>query len=226
VTLRYRAVLFDCDSTLADVEGIDELGREHRAAVAELTARAMSGTLPLEEVYARRLELARPGRVELEALASRYVDGLLPGARETVAALSAAGVDVRIISGGLRPAVLAVAAALGVESERVYAVGVELDSDGAYAGYEDGSPLARSGGKRRLIEGLADLPRPALLVGDGATDLEARPAVDAFACFTGVARRDAVAAAADYVISDLRDVLPLVGLSPSTIDHQPSTPSQ
>ena len=212
MTLRFRTVLFDCDSTLANVEGIDELGREHRAAVAELTARAMSGALPLEEVYARRLDLARPGRVELEALATRYVDGLLPGARETVAALSRAGVDVRIISGGLRPAVLAVARALGVASERVYAVDVELDGDGAYAGFETRSPLARSGGKRRLIESLADLARPVLLVGDGATDLEARPAVDAFACFTGVTRRDTVAAAADHVIADLREVLPLVGI--------------
>ena len=38
MTLRFRTVLFDCDSTLADVEGIDELGREHRAAVADRAA--------------------------------------------------------------------------------------------------------------------------------------------------------------------------------------------
>ena len=226
MTPSFRAVLFDCDSTLAAVEGIDELGREHREAVAELTARAMSGALPLEEVYARRLELARPGRAELEGLASRYVDGLLPGARETVAALRAVGVDVRIISGGLRPAVLAVAHALGVPDDRVYAVGIELDRHGGYAGFETLSPLARSGGKRRLIEGLMDLPRPALLVGDGATDLEARPAVEAFACFTGVTRHDAVAAAADFVISDLREVLDLVGVPRSTLDPRPSTSSQ
>jgi len=225
VTPRFRAVLFDCDSTLADVEGIDELAREHRDAVAELTARAMAGELPLEEVYARRLALARPGRRELDELAARYVAGLVPGARETVAGLHAAGVDVRIISGGLRPAVLAVARVLGVPDDRVHAVGVALDAAGGYAGYESDSPLARTGGKRRLVEGLSGLPRPSLLVGDGATDLEARPAVDAFACYTGVAHRERSAAAADFVISDLREVLTLAGLRPSTFDLRPDSRS-
>ena len=42
------------------------------------------------------------------------------------------------------------------------------------------SPLARSNGKAQVIRAW-NLPRPALLVGDGATDREARPAVDAFA---------------------------------------------
>jgi phosphoserine phosphatase len=218
VTPRFRAVLFDCDSTLADVEGIDELAREHRDAVAELTARAMAGELPLEEVYSRRLALARPGRRELDDLAARYVAGLVPGARETVAGLHAAGVDVRIVSGGLRPAVLAVARALGVPDDRVYAVGVVLDAAGGYAGYESDSPLARSGGKRRLVEGLSGLPRPSLLVGDGVTDLEARPAVDAFACYTGIARRQRIAAAADFVISDLRMVLEICGLDGRAVD--------
>ena len=223
MTARFRSVLFDCDSTLADVEGIDELAREHRAAVAELTGRAMTGDLPLEEVYARRLELARPGRAELRSLALRYVDGLVPGARETVAGLLAAGVDVRIVSGGLRPAVLAVGEALGIPADRVYAVGVSVDAEGNYAGFEADSLLARAGGKRVLVEGLDGLPRPTLLVGDGATDLEARPAVDAFACFTGVARRATIAAAADYVITDLREVLAIVGVAPSTFDLRPST---
>lgn len=222
MTARFRAVLFDCDSTLADVEGIDELAREHRAAVAELTARAMAGELPLEEVYARRLGLTRPGRAELEALASRYVAGIVPGAHEAVAGLQAGGVDVRIVSGGLRPAVLAVARALGVPERRVYAVDVMLDAAGRYAGFEADSPLARSGGKRELVERLAGLPRPVLLVGDGATDLEARPAVDAFACYTGVARREPIAAAADYVIADLREVLPLAGLAPPASDLPPT----
>ena len=225
MTPRFRAVLFDCDSTLAEVEGIDELAREHREAVAELTSRAMAGELPLEEVYARRLALARPGRPELDDLAARYVAGLVPGARETVAGLHAAGVDVRIVSGGLRPAVLAVARTLGVPDDRVYAVDVSLDEAGGYAGFEVESPLARTGGKRRLVEGLAGLPRPALLVGDGMTDLEARPAVDAFACFTGVARREAIAAAADFVISDLREVLALAGLRPATFDLRPDARS-
>jgi phosphoserine phosphatase len=60
------------------------------------------------------------------------------------------------------------------------------------------------------------LPRPSLLVGDGATDLEARPEVDCFAAFTGVVSRPAVAAAADVVLSapTLAPVLALAAAPP------------
>ncbi|HEU0051847.1 MAG TPA: hypothetical protein VFQ39_01675, partial [Longimicrobium sp.] len=91
------------------------------------------------------------------------------------------------------------ARALGVPPEDVAAVGITFGEDGAYADFERASPLARSGGKLELLRGW-NLPRPALMVGDGVTDLEARPAVDAFAAFMGVADRPTVAAAADRVL--------------------------
>ena len=59
----YGTLVFDCDSTLSELEGVDELcaivGVE-RAEVEALTHRAMAGELPLEEVYGARLELLRP----------------------------------------------------------------------------------------------------------------------------------------------------------------------
>jgi phosphoserine phosphatase len=94
-----------------------------------------------------------------------------------------------------------VARALGLSADAVAAVGIDFDRDGGYAGFERASPLARSGGKEGVIRAWR-LPRPALLVGDGATDLEARPAVDAFAAYMGVAFRPAVAAGADFVLRD------------------------
>ena len=58
--LRFRTVVFDCDSTLSAIEGIDELAGEHRSAVTELTEAAMRGEVPLQDVYGRRLALIRP----------------------------------------------------------------------------------------------------------------------------------------------------------------------
>jgi phosphoserine phosphatase len=81
----------------------------------------------------------------------------------------------------------------------VAGVPVRLSPDGDYEDFDRGSPLARSGGKEEVIRGWG-LPRPTLLVGDGATDLEARPAVDLFAAYAGVVRRPAVVAAAEVVI--------------------------
>jgi phosphoserine phosphatase len=207
----FRSVVFDCDSTLVSVEGIDELAGAARAEVQALTDAAMEGTVPLEEVYGRRLALIRPSRARVEALGDAYVRALVPGARETVAALLAAGREVRVVSGGVTPAVEAVSAALGLAPERVAAVGIHFAEDGAYAGFDEASPLARSDGKAEVIRAWS-FPRPILLVGDGATDLAARPAVDAFAAYTAVAHRPAVAAAADFVLPglDLRAVLDIV----------------
>ena len=210
--MRFRCVIFDCDSTLCAIEGIQVLGTAHHEEIARLTASAMQGQIALEQVYAHRLALAQPARRDLEALADRYVATLVPDAREVVRALHAEGIEVRILSGGLRPAVLAVARALGVPDDRVAAVDLRFGDDGSYCGFDEASPLARSGGKRAVIAGWdPPAPRPSMLVGDGATDLEARPAVDAFIAFAGVVRRSDVVDRADLVIDgpSLAPVVPL-----------------
>lgn len=197
----FASVVFDCDSTLVAVEGIDELSGPFRDRITALTDAAMDGSVPLEEVYGRRLEIIRPTRAQVDEVGIVYVRTLMPHARETVAALRWLGKTVRIVSGGLLPAVLAVARELGMDEGDVAAVGIRFDTDGAYAGFDAASPLARSNGKARVI-GAWGLPRPALLVGDGATDHEARPAVDAFAAYTAVVARPAAVDGADFVLRE------------------------
>ena len=208
---RFSTVLFDCDSTLSTIEGITELAGRCREEVARLTDLAMDGTAPLEDVYGRRLELIRPTRAEVEGLGRSYAERLVPGAAEVVGALAAAGVEVRILSAGLAPAVRTLARHLGLPDQAVAAVEVEFSASGEYQGFDRGSPLTRAGGKREWIE-QAGLRRPILLVGDGATDLEAGPAVDCFVAFTGVVRRPSVAAGADHEIAgpSLRPLIELV----------------
>lgn len=206
----FRTVIFDCDSTLSAIEGIEELAVAHREEIARLTDLAMQGTVPLEEVYGRRLDLIRPSRAEVERIGALYIAHLVPGARETIRELQARGVVVQVLSGGVLPAVRVVAAALGIPAARVAAVDLHFDATGAYRDFDRASPLARAGGKRHWVEqeGHA-LPRPRLLVGDGATDLEARPAVDCFAAFTGVVHREPVVRGADVTLPgpSLTDVL-------------------
>ncbi|MEP6692531.1 MAG: HAD-IB family phosphatase [Gemmatimonadaceae bacterium] len=198
---RFASVIFDCDSTLTSIEGIEVLAVHHRDEVARLTEAAMRGEVPLEEVYARRLAMIRPTRDAVTALGARYVETLVVDARDVVAALAGEGIAVRIVSGGLRPPVLALARALGIPDDDVAAVDIAFDERGAYAGFDASSPLARTGGKGATLEAWSDsLARPAMFVGDGATDLEARPFVDAFVAFAGVVERPAVIAAADVVL--------------------------
>lgn len=205
-------VVFDCDSTLSAIEGIDELAAEHRSEVESLTAAAMRGEMPLEAVYGRRLTLIRPDRRQVEHLAREYVERLVPDAAEVAAALRAEGISVRIVSGGLLPAVLAVADALQVSRDDVAAVAIRFDARGSYAGFDEASPLARSRGKCDVLAAWRESDGSrTMLVGDGATDAEAAGVVDVFVAYGGVVERESVSASADAVIrsASLAPVLPL-----------------
>ncbi len=199
--MRYSSVVFDCDSTLVAVEGIDLLAGELRAEVEALTASAMRGEVGLEEVYGRRLELIRPTRSQVEAVGEAYVRALVPGAREVLRALDSEGIATWIVSGGLRRPVLRVAEELGVPPERVAAVEVDFDEAGGFAGFDPEQLLARAGGKPTFLrrQGKA-LGRPALMVGDGVTDLEAGSVVEDFLAFAGVVDRLSVTAKASVVV--------------------------
>lgn len=210
--VRVAAVIFDCDSTLSAIEGIDELADAQRERIEELTAAAMRGEVPLEAVYGRRLELIRPTRERVERLAQQYVARLVPDAAAVVTALRGEGIAVRILSGGLRPAVVAVAAALDVDARDVAAVDIMFDDGGTYRTFDERSPLARSHGKREIVaQWRREVSGAVMMVGDGATDLEASEAADVFVAYAGVVAREAVMAAADVVIhsASLAPVLPL-----------------
>ena len=218
---RFASVILDVDSTLCALEGIDWLAERRGPAVAarvvEATERAMRGEIALDAVYGERLALVTPSRADLAALAEAYQQALVPGAADALARLRGAGARVALVSGGIRQAILPVARALDLDPRDVHAVDVVLDMGGGYFAFDAGSPLATQHGKRAVADALVagtlgapPLARPVLAVGDGATDLAMKPAVDAFAAFTGVATRDAVVRGADHVLSSFDALVELV----------------
>lgn len=208
----FSTVIFDCDSTLSAIEGVDEVAGDLKAESSLLTEMAMQGAIPLQDVYGRRLDLIRPSSEAIARLGDRYIEALVPEALEVVRELHRLGITIQIISGGFAQPVERVGEYLGVSSDRVAAVRLEFNADGSYRDFDRTSPMTRSGGKREWIrEHDARLPRRRLMVGDGVTDLETRDVVDCFAAFAGVVRRDMVVNAADRVITGpgLGDVLRL-----------------
>lgn len=225
----YDALAFDCDSTLSSLEGIDELARgsgpERLAQVEALTNAAMAGDVPLEEVYGRRLALLAPTRSAVAAVGQRYVETLVRNAAPLCAALAALGKPVHVVSGGLEPAVAHVARHLGVPAERVHAVPIRFDAQGAYAGFDERSPLARAGGKIDVLAAIAGRHGRVAHVGDGTTDLEVRPVVARFVGFGGVADRAAVrAGAARFVAADDLAAVAAELLAPDELERLAAAP--
>ncbi|MDX1520021.1 MAG: HAD-IB family phosphatase [Anaerolineae bacterium] len=228
--LGFDYIFFDCDSTLSTIEGIDELARQKGKfdEIKRLTDAAMDGEVHLENVYDHRLELLCPTRAEIQAVAEAYRQTLVPDARRVIEALKEAKKEVFIVSGGLLAAVRPFGEWLGVPTDHIRAVDVrynklsgqwwdyQLDlwgqrSDEEYLDPEI-TPLIESQGKADVVKDLlGDRVGRSVLIGDGMSDIAARPAVDMVVGFGGVIVRDRVKTEADIYIaaSTLAPVLPL-----------------
>jgi phosphoserine phosphatase len=210
---RFNSIVFDVDSTLSGIEGIDWLaalrGPETEAWSAALTERAMRGEIPIEAVYGQRMGKVRPDRAEIEQLGREYVERIAPGAREAFAEFHERDIELVMVSGGLREAILPLARELRVDDSRLYAVSVFFDDEGAYAGFDERSLLTRQDGKRITVRDMG-LRGPILAVGDGMTDCEMKPVVETFAAFTGFTKRAPVIERADFVIEKFDQLTELV----------------
>lgn len=208
-----KLLCFDCDSTLSAIEGIDELARlrgaDCFARIEAMTRDAMDGRISLDDIFARRLEIIRPTRAEAEGVGRLYIEQIEPTALATVQAARAAGWTPLIVSGGYTQVIEPLARHLGIE--RIEAVPLRFDAQGNYAGFEP-HPAARRGGKPEIVRRLRAELKPArvVLVGDGASDLEAKPELDLFIGFGRYAARPAVRAGADAFVGSLAEIMPLV----------------
>lgn len=208
-----KLIVFDCDSTLSAIEGIDELGRaggpEMFARIEAMTNDAMNGKLPVEAVFGERLRIIRPTSASVAAVGQKYIDTVEPTAAATLEKLRAAGWTPIILSGGFRNAIRPLADFLGIE--RVEAVDLYFDAAGNYAGFDERYPTTRSGGKPEIIRALKrDLnPERVVMVGDGVSDLETKPEVDLFVGFGRYAARAKVKNEAGAFVFSLQDLLGL-----------------
>ncbi|HYC59822.1 MAG TPA: HAD-IB family phosphatase [Thermoanaerobaculia bacterium] len=204
---KYRFVFFDVDSTLVAIEGIDVLANGN-PEIVRLTDAAMNGEVSLDEVYARRLEIIRPKRADVDALGERYVASLVPGAEETIAALQQAGADVHLVTAGIAQAIAPLAAKLNIAPRAVHAVALQFNDDGSYRDFDRRSLLTRTGGKELVVHAiLARAKGRSAFIGDGVSDLETKPAVTLFIGFGGVHTRPRVMENAEVYVRQLRETL-------------------
>ena len=209
-----KLLLFDCDSTLSAIEGIDELGRlrgpEVFKTVEEMTTKAMDGSTPMESIFAKRLDMIKPTLKELESIGQKYIQQVEPTAVDTIKKLKANGWTVMIVSGGFTQAIRPLAQYLGIE--RVEAVELRFNADGSYAGYVESCPTAQSKGKNVVALKLRDEFKAyqTVLVGDGASDLEVKGDVDKMIGFGRYTPRPKVKAGADAFITSLDQLIALL----------------
>jgi len=207
-------VIFDFDSTLIAVESLEEIlasiledRPQTMAAIEAVTAQGMAGECSFAESLSQRLNLASPNLSQVRAFGERAMRWLTPGLAALIHNLRGKGVDVAIVSGGLREAILPLARHLGLADEAVHAVRLLWDEHGGFAGIDPKDPFSRS-----KVEGLTEAQpnwqRPVIAVGDGMTDFELyrQGIADHFVAFTRHVKRDAVTAAAPAVAATVKEL--------------------
>lgn len=201
---RYQTAFFDIDSTLVSIEGTEVLAGGD-PEIVQLNDAAMNGEISLADAYARRIDRIRPTLQQVMALGDRYVESLLPDARDVIRTLRDADVDVHLVSSGIEQAIMPLARELGIQPRAVHAVRHHFAPDGSFFGYDRRSLLTRSGGKELVVLSVrARSHGKAFFVGDSIPDLEARGAVDLFIGFGGVRIRERVQQASAIYITEPR----------------------
>ncbi len=170
---RKKMLLADMDSTMIRQECIDELAEEAGvgAHVKAITARAMNGELDFEGALIERVGLLKglPESVIGKVLDARIE--LMPGGRELVTTMRAAGAYAALVSGGFTAFTARVAAELGFDENRANTL---LAEGGVLMGDVARPILGREAKVQALEEitarlGLAEAD--VMAVGDGANDL-------------------------------------------------------
>ncbi|MBN3272811.1 SERB phosphatase, partial [Polyodon spathula] len=173
------AVCFDVDSTVIKEEGIDELAKFCGVgdAVTEMTRKAMGGTMTFKTALTKRLAIIRPSREQVNKLITDHPPQLTEGIQELVERLQQHNVQVFLISGGFRSIVEHVATQLNIPLSHVFANRLKFYFNGEYAGFDETQLTAESGGKGKVISLLKEKYglKKVVMIGDGATDMEACP---------------------------------------------------
>mmetsp|Transcript_20948 Transcript_20948/g.37557 ORF Transcript_20948/g.37557 Transcript_20948/m.37557 type:complete len:292 (-) Transcript_20948:244-1119(-) len=209
-----NAVCFDVDSTVIDEEGIDVLADTlgKGPEVAAWTAKAMDGNIKFEDALAARLEIIKPSKSDIASCLEKHPLRLSPGVDKLVEALHKRGTDVYLVSGGFRLMIEPVAERLGVSVERIYANTITFDENGDYTGFDSTEPTSADQGKPKALMAIKEKYgyETMIMVGDGATDAQAKPPADAFIGFGGVVTRSAVKAKACWFVKDFQAMIDIV----------------
>lgn len=216
------AVAFDVDSTVSADEGVDVLAdfMHMGPQIKALTDRAMNGTVPFEVALRERLELLRPSAAAVAACVTERPPAFSPGFEAFIAFWRAhhaarnggAPLPVFLVSGGFRPLIEPLRLQLGIDEQSVFANTLQFGADGSYSSFDDLEPTSRSGGKARALATLAARHgfSRMVMVGDGATDLEACPPAHVMVGYGGVVARETVKQKAHVFVNNWNELRTII----------------
>ena len=224
-----RKFVFDFDSTLTRVEGLDVLaeitlaGRPDRDAVIreiqEITNLGIDGEISFTEGLERRIRLLNAHKDQLEPLVAVLRQKISPSIAANKDFFTRYANDIYVISAGFKEFIIPIVAEYNIPPERVYANTFTFDSEGRIVGFDTENALAKHNGKIECLRGL-NLDGEVQVIGDGYSDYVMREAGIAhkFFAFTENVRREKAARFADHITPSLDEFL-FINKLPGTLSY-------
>lgn len=215
---QFATIIIDFDSTLVQVESLEDLASialadasdraERVQAITDLTNQAMSGALRFDEALSKRIPLLGARKEHLSALVRVLEGKITPSLLRNKAWFQANRERLYVVSGGFREFIVPVMEPLGFKPDHIFANTFVCDEQENIIDADQTNFLAQEDGKTKLLRYL-NLPRPRLIIGDGYSDYQLRASgeCEAFYVLTENIHRTNVVKCADRVMTSFDDIL-------------------
>ncbi|WP_339837705.1 phosphoglycerate dehydrogenase [uncultured Maribacter sp.] len=213
-----RKYVFDFDSTLTRVEGLDVLaemtlqGRSDKdeiiKEIQKITNLGIDGDISFTESLERRIKLLHATKGDLEGLVKELRSKISKSIESNKEFFQKYADDIYVISCGFKEFIDPIVKEYNIPSDRVYANTFKFDEEGNIIGFDENNVLSQHNGKIDCLRQM-NLDGEVQVIGDGYSDYVMREAGIAhkFFAYTENVHREKAANNADYVTPSLDEFL-------------------
>jgi D-3-phosphoglycerate dehydrogenase len=213
-----RKFVFDFDSTLTSVEGLDLLAEislkdnpdkdEVVKQIQEITDLGIDGDISFTDSLSRRIKLLKANKAQLSELIAILKTKLSTSVKANKAFFNSHHDKIYVISCGFKEFIDPVVADLGISADRVFANTFKFDSEGTIVGFDESNPLSQHNGKVRCLKD-SGIEGEIQIIGDGYSDFVMRKegVAQTFFAYTENVSRKKATDNADYVVASIDEFL-------------------
>jgi len=210
--------IFDFDSTLTKVEGLDVLAEITLAnnpkkdqiieEIISITNLGIDGEISFTQSLERRIKLLSANRSDLELLIQELKKRVSSSIERNKEFFELFSENIYVISAGFKEFIDPIVAEYNIPSERVYANTFEFNSEGEIIGFDRDNVLSTHNGKIACLKNL-QLDGEIQVIGDGYSDYVTKEAgvADKFFAYTENVQRAKTIKNADHITPNLDEFL-------------------
>lgn len=213
-----RKYVFDFDSTLTRVEGLDILaeislqGNPNKDKIVkqiqEITDLGIDGDISFTDSLNRRLALLKANKTHLAQLIELLKNKISKSVASNKEFFETHKDSIYVISAGFKEFIVPIVAEYNITEDRVFANTFKFDEEGTIIGFDDTNDLSKHNGKIACLKNM-NLQGEVHVIGDGYSDYVMREAGVAhkFFAYTENVARKKVLDIADHVTPSLDEFL-------------------